>query len=708
MSKKTFGLNIPVVLGLLFIAITGLRTISTPQIWSHLALGHTNAPLSYVEQQLVNTTWLYDKLAFLVWNIGKAPLLTLLNIVGLLATFILLIQIAKKWGGPLCQGFALLIAGHLIFQGLDVGPEVIMVLNIALFVYLLNTLTKTSQLFAILVPLQILWTNMHGSFLYGPLLTILFAIEAIQREKNAKRTKKKSGITSSTYGMLAAALFVATLINPYFFKTHIQVIAEIKSPQPVYYSSLLIEFFQCPPLKPLILFSMVLGAAGLITLKKRLPTMLTTVAIYSAFLVWTSPRMALLFSALAFPFMVLSFNSISEQLMNTLRTVMGKSAKHLQPITAGILIALLLISIGGIVTNQTYAKTGSASKFGLGMEEKLYPSGIEKIINDPAFPPAEKTLNLPADGGYLAFHYPNRKVLIDYRSGRYSEELIDDITAVIRGEKTSCTGMKDDVEAMIINTLDSSAAEGIAKLLKQGRLVLGNYSSYKDWKNKTQWNLTYFDGTTAILIRNSEEQYGNIINNTEIQKEGLEKLEAARKKYATAVEKGALFSAGNSPEVVGAAKVFLALGQYKEAKSLFALLLKNRKDVPSAWIGLGESQLQLGIASGKGLEEATTYLKTATTLLPNSPQAWFAYSAACKKYAESLENPGQKSKWTAEAQQAGEKAKALAEKFKEEAEAQKKEKAAPKMPELEPEDAPYTQPEESENNSLMSAFPSDL
>ena len=44
MSKKSFGPNIPLILGLLFIAIISLRTISTPEIWTHLAQGRENLP----------------------------------------------------------------------------------------------------------------------------------------------------------------------------------------------------------------------------------------------------------------------------------------------------------------------------------------------------------------------------------------------------------------------------------------------------------------------------------------------------------------------------------------------------------------------------------------------------------------------------------------------------------------------------------------
>ncbi|HSR87849.1 MAG TPA: hypothetical protein VLL07_02750, partial [Pontiella sp.] len=453
MSKKSFGPSaILVIIGLVFIAAIGFRTISTPEIWTHLAQGRTNAPISYLVDSDVNTTWLYDKLAYAAWNIGGANLLILLNIAGLLTTFLLLLQVAKKWGGALSQGFALLIAGHLMFQTMDVGPQVVMMLFLALFIYMLNTSNKIAVLFGVLIPLQIVWTNMHGSFLYGPLLTCLAALQAAQQRKGPAGRKKNQTIPSTTYLMLAVILLIATAANPSFLKLHGQVLANIKSPAPAYWSSLFIEYFQIPALKPLILFVMVLGAGGLITLKNKLPIMLTTIAIYGAFLVWTSPQMAILFAVLSFPFVVLSLKAISEYIHGSLEHVLGSQARLLVPATSIVFVLLVVLSLIPITSNCAYAKTASASNFGLGIQEELYPCDIEALINDPAFPVPEKTINLAADGGYLAFKY-NRKIFIDYRPGRYDKDRLIELNEMLLGSKEAYDSIYERYrpEAFIIN-----------------------------------------------------------------------------------------------------------------------------------------------------------------------------------------------------------------------------------------------------------------
>ncbi len=614
MNKKSFGISTTyVILGLLFIALIGIRTISTPEIWTHLAQGRTNAPISYLETaDSINTTHLYDKVVYGLWSIGGASALIVFNVVCLLAAFILLLKVSNKWGGPLSQGFALLISGHLIFQGLDVGPQTIMMLFIALFIYLISTLKKPAILFGVLIPLQILWANMHGSFLFGPFIIALAAIQAGQSAKSKNRKKKQGGLQPGLLGGLALALLVSTLINPYLAKLYGQIVANIQVPYPVYWISLFRDYFQTPANGSLTFLVLILGAGGLITLKKRLPIMLTTLAIIGAFLVFRSNYSAQLFVVLAFPFMVLSFTAIGEYLSGSFKTLLGKQKKLLEPVTYGIFVLLIVLSLIPIVSNCAYTKFGSASSFGFGIQDELYPSGAEAILGHAVFP--ETAINLAADGGYLAFNYPERKIFIDYRPGHYDPELLDNLDAMMQGNTAAYNTITETYrpEAFIINTLNPSSASGIYTLL-----------------TRRIWRLTYFDGTTAILLLNKKE-FAPIFENTQVQADGLAKLEAVRAEYAA--KSGRKCRVGNPAELIGSGKIFLALNRPVESKAIFALLLQSNGTIPGAWIGLGNSQLML-----KEFDAAMESLNMATQLVPKSLQAWMSYANACK-YAEKTED----------------------------------------------------------------------
>ena len=118
-----------------------------------------------------------------------------------------------------------------------------------------------------------------------------------------------------------------------------------------------------------------------------------------------------------------------------------------------------------------------------------------------------------------------------------------------------------------------------------------------------------------------EPEFADILNDTEIQQAGLDKLEQARAEFAAKAGKP---SGGNSAEVIGAAKVYLALNRPAESKQLFALILQSNLKSPGAWIGLGTSQLLL-----KEFDEAVASLEIATKQAPNSTMAWRGYAEAC-------------------------------------------------------------------------------
>jgi tetratricopeptide (TPR) repeat protein len=607
MSKKSINTSLILVgLGLLFLALVGIRTISTPVLWSHLAQGSHAEAISYVETiSVANCTILYDRLLLFFYNLGGAPLLIILNTIALLATFILLLQVGKKWGGAISQAFALLITGHLLFQGFDVGPQTCMMLFIALFVFILSAPRKPVILFASLIPLQILWTHIHATFLFGPLIALLATIQVMQQDKGGNR-KRGQANRGNLYIMLTLLLFLATLANPYHIRMHLQVIQSLRQPMPFYWASLFLDYFQVSSRDELIFFTLILGAAGLITLKKRLPFMLSALAIIGSFLVIRNPQAIQLFTALAFPFMVLSFTAVGEALSSSLKTILAKKEKMLTPVTIGILALLFVLSGIPIVTNCAYVQLGSASTFGLGVEENLYPAGAESILNHPDFP--ERAFNLAADGGYLAFKY-DRKVFLHMRSGYYSKALIEEVGSMLRGNNDAYNSIIDKYrpKAIILNTLDHSVIEG-----SLARLLL-----------RPQWKLAYFDGSTAILVVN-EERYASIFNDKTIQQSGMARLEAAKKAYKDRLDKGC--SVGNSGELIGAGQVYLSLNRPGASKEIFQLLLEGNDRVPGSWVGLGRSQVLL-----KEFEAAIASLKRATELAPDSFTAWAHYADACKR-----------------------------------------------------------------------------
>ncbi|MDD3275915.1 MAG: hypothetical protein PHP93_02575, partial [Kiritimatiellales bacterium] len=111
-NKKSLGV-ILVVFGLFLLALTGIRTISSPDIFTHIALGQAHSvkadTLAYTMagKQWINLNPLYNSLVALLWSLGGAGLVTLVHVLAVTAAFVLMLNFGRKWGGSLSQGLAL-------------------------------------------------------------------------------------------------------------------------------------------------------------------------------------------------------------------------------------------------------------------------------------------------------------------------------------------------------------------------------------------------------------------------------------------------------------------------------------------------------------------------------------------------------------------------------------------------------------------------
>jgi len=603
-NKKSLGLVL-VVLGFILIALTGIRTISSPEIFTHIALGQAGGsatdPLSYTlaDQKWVNMNPLYNKLVYGLWTLGGAGLVTMVHVVAVLAAFILMFRFGKKWGGPLSQGLALLLCTWLLLPVFSPGPTAFFLLFTALFLTLLYRVKNFNLLAALLLVLQVLWTNMHPSFLFGPILILFFAIENWQETRSASRTSMVTPLTNRLFALSAVALLV-TLINPNLINLHRHVLSNWKvltGTDGLEWISLFSSGFPQTFIKNLTVFSLILGAGGLITLQKKLPAMITMLALVGAFLTVRSIGSLQAFALLAFPFLVLSFDAIGEYLSRTLTTVTKVSESLLHDLLAVVALILMITTTGSLITNGAYINMGSASRFGLGVQEDAFPVAAAGILERTDFP--KRMMNLAHDGGYLSLQNPQREIFCDTRTSFYGTDFYKTLNSALLGQAAAWKTILSDwnPHAIVLNGawVDSGALAN--------RLVASK-----------AWKLVYFDGATIILVRDLPE-YATLINDPSIQKYGLSVLENAQQKYKTGSQ--GLFKVGNSSRLIGASGLYLALNRPAEAEAAYVLLTKNSPNMALAWLGLGQSMiLQKQITKGIG------FMEQAADITPSSSRVW--------------------------------------------------------------------------------------
>jgi tetratricopeptide (TPR) repeat protein len=210
-----------------------LREDVQPDLYFHLAAGrwiwehglpHSNVFLSaHPEHAFVDHEWLFQALAWPVWQLAGARGLALLKALGVLAAFAALAAAARPSGArlrwPVLAAATLLAGGRFVLR-----PEVVSFVGVALTIYVLTREAREgpSRRTLVALPLaQLLWSNSHGFSLLGPVLigvTLATRLLHAGTLHVAPTTAQRLG--PAPRGLRATALLllgvsVASLINPY-------------------------------------------------------------------------------------------------------------------------------------------------------------------------------------------------------------------------------------------------------------------------------------------------------------------------------------------------------------------------------------------------------------------------------------------------------------------------------------------------------------
>jgi hypothetical protein len=607
-ESQTLAGRILVLAGLLVVAVLGIRTIGNADFWTHLVAGRWIAgngiprvdsfSFTAAGQPWMNISWLYDRLLYSFWNIGGSgsAAISSLHLLAVPAAFALMLPVRRKWAGTASTTLALLLSAWILAPRFVVGPQSFALLFTAIFVFVLARVRSPMVPWIVLLPMQILWVNFHASFLIGPMICVAFAADAWIRKKSPEAGDDAPARDLNTLIALTGATLIVTLLNPYHVQVYGQAFAALgarATEAREWISPFSSQFSGSVAARHLVTFALIIGAGGLVSERRRLPLPLTILAVGAAFFAVLSLWYADFFALLAFPFLALSLRAIGDALAGVVRKLLNTDMPQLPAIGAGVAALLVFISLCLVVGNTYYTASGSISSFGLGAETSLYPASASAALNRPGFP--DRAFNLPTDGGFLLWKFPDRKVFIDSRAGVYSPDIFTLGGKCLAGVEQAWQELEEKWEtgAAIINCTVPGATFAVRTLLGSRR-----------------WLLVYFDGTTAVLVRALSANRA-IAEDAELQEQGLALLERERAAYADRL--GRARRPANSPRLIGAANFYMALGRYPELRAVSMLLTRGAPEMASAWQYLGIAELQVG-----NLDAAERALNKAAQMMPKN------------------------------------------------------------------------------------------
>jgi len=167
----------------------------------------------------INHEWLFQVLVYFIYqNWGADGLITMQTVL-VTVTLLTLLLLGYNNEKQLATIFCLLLVS-LVYQGrFTTRPDLFSLLFFSLYIYFLSLYIDRKWSVAVLFIIQVLWTNMHGFFFFGPLFVLIgLTAEWLKRHVRLPYEWNKMGrLTNEEYRRLKIILVTVVLacfVNP--------------------------------------------------------------------------------------------------------------------------------------------------------------------------------------------------------------------------------------------------------------------------------------------------------------------------------------------------------------------------------------------------------------------------------------------------------------------------------------------------------------
>ncbi len=452
---------------LLVIGLVSLFPVRSFDIWWHLRTGQlivekltipVTDPFSYTaaSRPWVSHEWLSEVLFYGFFRLGGTDLLVILK--AFAAALAVLLGAAAAAVGDAARkrwpaiALGMLLAAPLISTRAFVRPHLLTAVLLGAVLLLLRLTTVSGRLrwSWLMVPLFVLWANMHSGFVLGLLLVILYWLGELFGPGEGSGISNRRSPWRYRW-LLLLLILLATLINPHhiqallyplklIFRPEVrESIAELQSVfQPVYRGALF----------RVALFLFAAGLAAIVIIERRR-------------LNWPVLLPALFFFILA----LRSIRGLTE-LAVLVPAVIGLHGRILskRPVGATAVSAVVIVAAVGLAAAALgpgipMGQEGSR-RIGLGVDRVNCPAAAVGFLQRAK--PAGRIFNVMAFGGYLIYRlWPEQRVYIDGRLDVYPPGFLHRYHRMMdTGDGWEEQVLQYDIAAALVDYGESSTAGG--------------------------------------------------------------------------------------------------------------------------------------------------------------------------------------------------------------------------------------------------------
>ncbi len=461
---------------ILFLALFALatRNITDGDFWWHLRTGeyilqtrtipHQDI-FSYTRagQEWITHEWLSQVLIAVLFQLGGFGALILTFAAIIAAAFFLAFR--RSRGNLYFGGFVTLLGALATAALWDVRPQMFALLLTSILLWILDRYRndESTRLIWLLIPLMVLWVNLHGSFILGLILPALYLIaEWIERTRLVSCEYRLSTRALGRLGLIIALMLLVVPLNPNGARMYSYPLETLNNP--IMQSQ--INEWQSPDfhrieMQPFAWLLLAMFAASAFARRRPSFTQIVLLAV-TLFEALRAVRLIPPFVLVAIPILG---DAIPDAAV--LAPLRQRGEVRLNWVVLGVAFVATALYGGVVVQNQS--KTEQAS----------YPmDAVEFIQRENLSGPM---FNLYEWGGYLIWRmYPERRVFIDGRADVYGS-LIQDYLATFRAAPTWRTTLERYGVRWVLVPTDAPLAA----------LLNGNSS----------WRQVYQDSQAVVFVR---------------------------------------------------------------------------------------------------------------------------------------------------------------------------------------------------------------
>ena len=232
LSRVTGYFAIGVLFGLY--ALSANVEIKDLDLWLHLKTGKYIVEHGYVPnvdvlsasiagKPWINHEWLFQVVVYSIKNLWGFEGLVTMQVVVVLLTVAILLFLGYHERRQALIVFTLLLVLFNYQMRFTIRPDIFSLFFFALYMQLLSTKLHERWCLPILFFIQVLWTNMHGFFFFGPIF-VSMAVLAEFLKRNVRLPYQWNDVgrlTNEEYGRLQMIWFfviAACFLNPFFIE----------------------------------------------------------------------------------------------------------------------------------------------------------------------------------------------------------------------------------------------------------------------------------------------------------------------------------------------------------------------------------------------------------------------------------------------------------------------------------------------------------